>query len=785
MHCPTDSSLTLRRCFLWQLGWFIISLAANMANASDVAALIQQSCADCHSGSKPAAGIAFDEGHWQQTDNQFQRAAWEKALKRLRTGQMPPPDAVRPDPKLIAGSIEEIEAKLERLHETSPVFGTPNRIRRLTRFEYQNAVRDLLNVYFDAAAVLPKDETSLGFDNITVDELTPLLLSRYLDAATQIARKATAAPGLGPDGLTLRIPADRTQEAHVDGLPFGTRGGVLFQQQVGQGGSYRIQLRLARDRDERVEGLSQPHSLDILVDGVRMHRFTIEPPQNRDDHTQVDKHLHTILTLQPGLHTIGVTFVQSGSPLSEIKRQPFDAAYNRHRHPRTQPALYEVSLVGPMDAQSPDPKSSLPFFVQQSTQHTGLSADAIQNQARQQLRSLLRRAYRQPIDDELARTPLLYFDQGYARGGYLKGMEEAIASILVSPHFLFRIESDSPKEPQGRALELASRLSFFLWGSVPDEPLLDAAEDTSLLDRNTQRLHVDRMLKDEKTQVLMQHFVGQWLQLQNLDAWTPDLRKYPDFDDNLRRAFCKETELLFAEIIRNDLSVMTLLDARHTYVNERLAKHYRIPNVVGDPFRKVELGAGSDRGGILRHGSVLAVTSYATRTSPTIRGNWILKNLLGVAPPPPPPNVPPLEERRGSIPTSLREQLELHRQNPQCASCHQLMDPLGLAMEHFDALGRRRTLQDGMAIDSSTQLPDGTRAEDVRDVESWIISHKELFIATFVEKLLTYALARPIAEEEYPEIRKIVRDSASRDNRFSAIIEGIVTSRSFQIGNSP
>ncbi len=773
-----------------QILLFIIALlvfnplpATYDADVQAVQSLFDNHCQDCHTGPKPAGDFSIEKlkpNRESLVASSLNSNDWERIVRRLRAGQMPPPDADRPSEADSISATRAIEKWLDEGSRLHPYAGRTDTLRRINRTEYQNAVRDLLALDIDASALLPKDESSQGFDNITVGELSPSLLNRYLTAAQTISRIALGREGLGPMGINVRVPADRTQELHVDGLPLGTRGGVLIEHTFPRDGDYEVQLRLARDRDEKVEGLSQQHSIDLLIDREQKHRFSVKPPPNREDFTHVDSHLKTRINITAGRHSVGVAFANVGSPLIETKRQPFDAAYNRHRHPRINPALFELSIVGPFDSASPgNPLSRTAIFGQEWSDAAKTAETAKQIVAR-----LTRLAFRRPVSEEDLESPMWFFEESFRDGGFDAGLEAALTSILVNPNFLFRIEEQFGPLKSGSTyaisdLELASRLSFFLWSSIPDERLLALAESRTLHQTAILTNEIERMLKDERSGSLVSNFASQWLYLRNLESITPDLRLYPDFDDNLRNAFRRETELLVDDVISNDRNVLALIRSNFTFLNQRLAKHYGIPNVLGSHFRKVELPSSTERGGILRHGSILTVTSYATRTSPTIRGNWILENVIGTPPPPPPPNVPALKDKQDMVGKSLRERLAMHRSDSACASCHNLMDPVGFSLDNFDALGRWRQFDDGQPLDTAGIMPDGSHVHDVATLEDSILKRPKVFVGTMTEKLLTFALGRGIEHRDGPEVRKIVDYAAEKDFRFSAIVQGIVLSKPF------
>jgi Protein of unknown function (DUF1592)/Protein of unknown function (DUF1588)/Protein of unknown function (DUF1585)/Protein of unknown function (DUF1595) len=477
--------------------------------------------------------------------------------------------------------------------------------------------------------------------------------------------------------------------------------------------------------------------------------------------------------------------LKNPSSLLETKRQPFQAHYNMHRHPRISPAIYQVSITGPYDARGHgETPSRRRIFVCEPTNSAEEEACA-----RRILSTLMRRAYRGPVSDADLVTPMTLFREARARGSFDAGIEMALSGLLVSPRFLFRMEPDPSGVAPASAYaipdeQLASRLSFFIWSSIPDDELLDLAERRELSKPDVLERQARRMVADPRARSLVTNFADQWLRLRNLDSITPDLRLFPDFDDNLRQAFREETELQFEGVMRDDRSVLELIKSDHTFLNERLARHYGIPNVYGSRFRRVDLGENSLRGGLLRQGSVLTVTSYATRTSPVIRGKWILENILGTPPPPPPANVPALKDNTVSSVLSVRERLAEHRANAACAGCHKLMDPVGFSLENFDSVGRFRSFDDGRPIDSTGGLPDGSQFEGVAGLERALLKRPELFIGTLVEKLLTYALGRGVDWSDAPAVRKIVRDARARDYRFSSLIVGIATSKPFTMRKS-
>jgi Protein of unknown function (DUF1592)/Protein of unknown function (DUF1588)/Protein of unknown function (DUF1585)/Protein of unknown function (DUF1587)/Protein of unknown function (DUF1595)/Planctomycete cytochrome C len=763
--------------------------AARPSPASDgPVALVDEFCLSCHDEDHKKGDLALDA---IAEDNVASHAdVWEKVVRKLRARQMPPVGKPRPDDATYDRVIASLETTLDRAAAAHPNPGRTATIRRLTRTEYQNAIRDLLALDIDVTSLLPADESSYGFDNVTSGNLSPTLLDRYISAAEKISRIAVGRPSRSPGGETIRIPPDVTQEEHVEGLPIGTRGGALVRYTFPQDGEYDIQIRLTRDRDEHVEGLSEPHEVELLLDKARVQLFTVKPlprePGTPSDYQPsnetIDQHLKIRVPLLAGPHEIGVAFLKQPSLLLETARKPYQAHFNSYRHPRIQPAVYAVTIIGPYAARGPgDTPSRRRIFAARPVR-----PDQEEASAKGILAALMRRAYRRPVTDADLAAPLELFRKGRDEGDFDAGIEMALSGVLVSPNFLFRVERD----PAGVAphsayrvsdLELASRLSFFLWSSIPDDELLSVAVAGKLSEPAVLERQVRRMLADSRSDALVRNFAAQWLHLRNLAAITPDMRLFPDFDDNLRQAFRQETELFFDSILREDRSLLDLLSAKYTFVNERLAKHYGIPHVYGSHFRRISLDPDSERGGLLRQGSILMVTSYATRTSPVVRGKWILENLLGVPPPPPLPDVPALKDNTVDGSLSVRQRLAEHRTNPTCAACHNLMDPVGLSLEKFDAIGRRRSAEAGTPIDASGGLPDGSKFDDVHGLEAALLRRPELFVGTFAEKLLTYASGRGIEYYDAPTVRAIVRDARAQNFRISSIILGVVKSQPFQM----
>ena len=755
----------------------------------DPAGIIDQYCVSCHNERRSTGGLALDAIDVRNVGENVQ--VWEKAVRKLRARAMPPADRPRPDESGYEVMLSYLETALDRVAAANPDPGRTDTFRRLNRTEYQNVIRDLLALDVDVTAFLPRDDASYGFDNVSLAGLSPTLMERYLSAAQKISRLAVGSPVLTPGSEVVVLSADLTQEGHFDGLPFGTRGGTTFSHTFPTDGEYTITVRLARNRNENVEGLTDRHEMEILLDGERLQLFPITPNRNRlggyYSDEDVDRGLEVQIPVTSGPHVVSVTFLRRTAALIESTRQPYQAHFNMDRHPRQQPAVYSVAVAGPFEQFGPGetPSRDRIFTCRPATPGDESGC------AREIISTLARRAYRRPVTQQDIEMPLAFYADARAEGGFEAGIEMALRALLTSTEFLFRIERD----PDGLGartayrisdVELASRLSFFLWSSIPDDELLDAAASGELSDPAVLAAQTRRLLADPRAEALTTNFAGQWLYLRNLEAATPNLRLFPDFDDNLRQGFRRETELLFESMVREDRSVLDLIDADYTFLNERLAKHYGVPNVYGDRFRRVALGPDSPRAGLLGHGSILTVTSYATRTSPVLRGKWILDNILGTPPPPPPPNVPELvEPHPGQQARSMRERMIQHRVNPACAACHALMDPAGLAMENFDAIGRWRDLaEDGLPIDASGSLPGGQTFEGVAGLRQAVLARPEVFVGTLTEKLLTYGLGRGVDYHDAPAVREIVRRGARDDYSFSSLILAIVESSPFQMRRS-
>ena len=772
--------------------------AGGAVEGTEIQAVLSRYCQACHNQRSTVGretGLAFDALDVGEVAGDAER--WEHVVRRLRNGSMPPAGRPRPAADTYDRVATWIESRLDAAADANPDPGRPAVLHRLNRAEYRNAVRDLLALDVDVSSLLPPDTSSYGFDNIgDVLGLSPLLLESYLAAANRISRLAVASDsGVAVTADVYRVSTELTQRDRLDGLPFGTRGGTLVDHFFPVDGEYEIRVRLARNgasgNSGDIVGLTEPHQVEIAVDGARAGLLTAGANASAGDsdwdaapQEAGDAQLRVRVPVRAGPRRLAVSFLGRPSALVERVRRPFLRALLEQNRTHDLPYVSEVIVTGPYGPAVPE---STPSRDRIFTCRPEAGAAAERACAEEILSALAQRAFRRPVDANDLGVLLPFYEAGRREGGFERGIEQALARLLVSPSFLFRIELDPVDAASGRAYPvedsaLASRLSFFLWSSLPDEELLGLADRGELSDPDVLERQVRRMLADPRADALAENFAGQWLYLRNVPAARPDFRRFPDVDDNLRHAFRRETELLFQSIVREDRSVIDLLAADYTFVNERLARHYDIPHVYGDHFRRVGTAGHPMRGGLLGQGSMLTVQSLSTRTSPVKRGIWILENVLGTVPPDPPPDVPELEaSANDGRELTMREAMERHRANPTCAACHRLMDPLGLALENFDAVGRwRETDASGAPLDVSGALPDGTRFTGVAELKQALLANPEPFLRTLTEKLLTYALGRGLEYTDAPAVRRIVRGAASEEHRFSALVLGIVKSVPFR-----
>ena len=748
--------------------------SSQAGTASLERALLDEYCVGCHNDRRLTGGLTLETLDVDDLSG-AKGAAWEKVVRKLRGGAMPPAGMPRPDKATADAVIASLETTLDRAAAASPNPGGTS-IHRLNRVEYSNAIRDLLALDLDGQSLLPADPASYGFDNIAdVLTVSPGLMERYLSAARTASRLAVSDPTIRPTLKTYTTSPLTLQNGRMsEDLPFGSRGGMAVTHHFPLDGEYVFTISAG--------GLGRAVSVDVRLDDERLKLLTGDDAQ-RSDADRGRQQLQFRLPVKAGTRLVGVALVNgSAAPAAESVRLAAlenPVLIGRGFH---QAGVNSVQIDGPYHVTGPgDTPSRRRIF-------TCRPASAAEEEpcARTILSTLARRAYRRPVTDVDIRGLLDFYHAGRRAGGFDTGIQRALEKILVSLEFLFRIEITPPNVTPGAAyrlsdVELASRLAFFLWSSIPDDELLDLAERDTLQDPAVLEQQVRRMLNDVKADALTTNVGGQWLYLRNMATVGPAPRTFPEFNDSLREAFQRETELFLQSQVREDHSVLELLTADYTFVNEHLARHYRIPGVYGNHFRRVPV-TDDTRRGLLGHASILSVTSYSTRTSPTLRGKWVLENILGSPPPPPPPDVPALPERgEGGESLSMRDRMERHRQNPVCATCHAQMDPIGFALENYDAIGRWRAVGDSGPIDASGALPDGTTFNGPLELRELLSSRGDEVVTNVVEKFLTYALGRGLEPYDMPAVRTIRREAATHNYRWSSVILGIVKSTPFQM----
>jgi mono/diheme cytochrome c family protein len=844
----------------------------------DTRAFMTQYCVSCHTQQAKQRGtvpVTFDDLDFANIGGDGR--TWEQVVRKMRAGVMPPSGMPRADKATHERFLAYVESELDRTARANPNPGRTQAFHRLNRKQYQNAVRDLLNLDIDVTTLLPADDASYGFDNIAgVLRISPTLMERYLTAAQKISRTAVGLPPSSPNIDYFRVADDRAQEDRLPDQLFGTRGGASITYTFPMDAHYTIRVELSRDLNEQVPIYAEPQLLEVSIDGERVNVFTLPgvaappppppsepvaasdvpaddpaPPtaqtaaggrgagaagqrgagaggraggggrgnrQGQAQRNRADRDWEIRVPVKAGPHQVQVAFVKQSSAVAETTRLPFLRPYPAGvniAETRTGAYLRSVEIAGPFDPTGPGnspsrqriftcqpapaaastataantstPTAQFPTSKSAAASPPSRNADTC---ARSILTTLARRAYRRRVARADIEPLMEFFREGSAGGSFDEGIEQALQRLLISPEFLLRVEADPAGIPANTPyrisdIELASRLSFFLWSSIPDDELLRLAEQRQLRNPAVLERQVRRMIADERFASFVEQFAGQWLFLRNLAASIPVQQNFPDFDDTLRESFRIETEMFVDSVFREDRSALDLLRSDYTFLNERLARHYGIPSVKGNRFRRVTLPPDSHRGGLLGQGSILTVTSYPDRTSPVVRGKWILENLLGTPPPPPIPGVPPLKPPSFADKVlTMRERIAAHRNSPVCASCHSMMDPLGLALEHFDGVGRWRALDEsGVPIDASGALPDGTRFDGVDGLRTALLS-SDRFVATLSEKMLTYALGRGLEYYDMPAVRLIVRDAARDGYRFTSLIKAIVESAPFQMRRS-
>ncbi|MGB1666562.1 MAG: DUF1592 domain-containing protein [Pseudohongiellaceae bacterium] len=809
-----DKIFTAITCFAVTNFLFAADLANNRA-------LLDQYCVICHNQAVVASipqpnegllttqlrnlGLSLDTE--DVSDLSKNPEVWEKVVKKLRVGVMPPPTYPRPDAAAYNEFRNWLETELDRVAALDINPGRTQAFHRLNQVEYKNAIRDLLALDIEVSDLIPADAPDqYGFDNnADVLAFSPLNVERYISAAHKISELAV---GMTPRGAVVKsyeVPLNLIQDDRLsEELPFGSRGGTAIEHFFPVDGEYRITINLQTNYVDFVRGYDQDHEIELSLDGEHLRTFSfggdapgIPAPysyagniRGSDDWEEfmmafADRGFDLVLPIKAGPRVIGATFPREiWEPEGVEQPRLFGYQLAVNELPDSNPGLGSIEVEGPLSVSGPgDTPSRLRIFSCFPT-----NADEAPACAREILHSLAQQAYRRPIENDDIEDLMQFYTQGYRDGGFEAGIQFALERLLVSPDFLFRIEQVPLDQEPGNSyaitgFELASRLSFFLWSSLPDDELLALAGSESLRDPEVLEQQVLRMLADPKAAAFIDNFGGQWLYLRNLDGIYPDPAEFPEFDENLREAFKRETQLFIGHQIRNDNSLRELLSADYTFVNERLARHYGIPGIYGNRYRKVTLD-GAERGGLFGHGSLMMVTSYPNRTSPVLRGKFVLENLLGGPPPEPPPNVPALETSSDGKQLTMRDAMAMHRENPACRVCHAAMDPIGFSLENYDAVGKWRNVFADQPIDASGLLPDGNTFDGPDGLRDLLLSRPDDFVGTITEKLMRFALGRSLEYYDMPAIRKIVRDAAESDYRWSAIILGVVESVPFQMRRS-
>jgi hypothetical protein len=765
--------------------------ASSVATVPDVSAqraLVDQYCVPCHNQKLKTANLLLDQLDLAHLGDHAEIA--EKVVRKLRAGMMPPSGMPRPDMVTREKFIGWMESELDR---SATAHLPPPGLHRLNRTEYANAIRDLLGLEVDAARFLPSDDSTHGFDNMAGTlAMSPALIEAYLSAAGKISRLAIGNV-TAPTQAVYEAPSDTSQNYHVEGLPFGTRGGMLVKHEFPADAEYIIKVQGIAGYFKNLLGQIKGEQLEVTIDGERVKLFDWDKEIGTGGAGRVGQTPR--IPIKAGLHVVGIAFLATNDAPGPELNKPFVRTLNSPGQiPGYQfyPGIGQMQVEGPYDAKgAEDSPSRRKIFVCRPT-----SARNEEVCARQILTTLARRAFRRPAQPQDIGTLMEFYqagrNEGNGVGSFDAGIEAALQRILADPEFVYRGEAESPALTPGKTysvgdLALASRLSFFLWSSIPDDELTTLATQGKLKNPVVLEQQIRRMIADPKSEALVENFTGQWLNVRGMAAMEPVVNLFPDFDSTLREAFRRETELFFDSIVHEDRSVLDLLTADYTFVNERLAKHYGIPNVYGSQFRRVTLGPDMDmRRGLLGKGALLTVTSQAARTSPVTRGKWFLQTFLGISPPDPPPNVPAIkaaaQDAAGNTrePT-MRERMAAHHANPVCATCHNIFEPLGLALENFDAVGAWRLEENGTPIDPTGKFIDGMALGGPATLRELLLKYSDQYVRNVTEKLLTYALGRGVEYQDMPLVRKIVRDAAPSNYRFSSIVMSIVTSAPFQM----
>jgi hypothetical protein len=770
--------------------------------------LLNRYCVSCHNQRLKTGGLILDT--LDVADVTGRADIWEKVIRKLRSHAMPPPGLPRPDPGAAGNFVQYLETVCDRAAQAHPDPGR-TAVHRLNRAEYRNAIRDLLGMDLDGRSVLIADDADRnGFDN-NADALSvsPALMDRYMWVARRISRLAIGRQATNPVIETYNIPRMRFQDGRMDeDLPFGTRGGLAIHHRFPVDGEYSVKLKLQTNLYDYIKGLGRPHQLEVRIDGVRVGVFTVGgeqrgtpaparfagaivgSPEWEDYSHRADKDLQGRFPVKAGTRVVAVSFFGESPIAPEGVLRPVQVGYPLAVNEMQEgaPAIDSVQIGGPYSTQGPgDTSTRRKIFVCHPS-----NVGAERACAEKILSALARRAYRRPVTGIDVQALLDFYGLGRQSGDFEAGIQLGLERILVDPEFLFRAERDPANAAPGTVyqvsdLEIASRLSFFLWSSIPDDELLDLAVRGKLSDPRVLDGQARRMFADSRArQSLVANFAGQWLMLRNVDSHAPNTDLFHEFDENLREAMKRETELFIDDQLASDRPLIELLTANYTFLNERLARHYRIANITGERFRRTELDSAGPRLGLLGQASVLTVTSYPDRTSPVLRGKWLLENMLGAPPPAPPPDVPALTDKgQNGRPATVRQRLEIHRASPSCSSCHSQMDPLGFALENFDAVGMWRGRgEDGAPIDAGSSLPDGTKLDGPAGLRNLLLRRQDELVETITEKLMAYALGRSIQYYDYPAIRSIVRETAATNHTWSSIVVAMVRSVPFQMRRS-
>ena len=767
----------------------ILAAAISYGQTFDSAAarrdFLEQYCTVCHNNEMKVGGMTLSRFNVEHPDRTAELA--EKMIRKLRAGMMPPPGMERPDMAARKAFVAALETSLDQAAAAHPYVGNPA-LHRLNRTEYANSVRDLLGIKVDVSALLPPDDMSHGFDNMAdVLTVSSTLLDGYMHAADKIARAAVGDRGAPPITVTYTVPKIVSQDRHMEGTPFGTRGGIALVYNFPADGEYAFKLRFYHHATGALFGMNQGKTqIEVALDGQRTALLEIDPAHSLDGIKT------SSVKITAGPHLVSASFPQKADGPREdeirlVNQSLVDLTIGAVPGTSTQPHLLDLSITGPLrvDGISETPSRRRIFICRPTNAAEEMPC------AKRIISTLARRIFRRPVTASDLHSLFAFYRLGARHEGFEAGIRTALQAMIANPEFVFRFEHVPEKDVPGdnyniTGLELASRLSYFLWSSAPDDRLITLASQGRLSKPAVLEQEVRRMLADPRAEALSANFADQWLHLRNLKDATPDLYLYPDFDKTLAQSMQRETELLFNCIKEEDRSILDLLTADFSFVDERLARHYGIPNVAGNRFRRIKI-ADENRRGLLGQAGILMLTSTANRTSPVKRGKYVMEVLLGTPPPPPPPNVPALSEnaeaRTGHVarPLSVRERMEEHRKNPACAGCHKLMDPIGFALENFDAVGVWRTRDSGFKIDASGQMFDGTKLDGPASLRQAVLNHSDAFLATFSEKLLAYALGRVLDYRDMPVARSIQREAARNNNRFSSFILAIVKSPAFEM----